>query len=376
MRILSIAVKDIKLIFRMKSVVFMMVAFPLILILILGTALGGSGSGKTTVINTKAVYLIENEGNVAEAFESFNKSFSKDLIEFTQVGMKEEGIRFLQEGEYPAFIVINSDENKIQVIKSPKFDFEGGFIEGIISSFADSSSAAMTLYKYDENSIEEVKKNKSYSEYVSVKGIKNKSKEPRSIDYYGITMLTMIIMYMTTTASEFLLNEKEIGTDKRIKISNITGMELFFGKLLGQIVASAIQISVIMGVSSLLYKVNYGQDLKSVILIVASQAVLMIALGLTIGIFAKPDSPVGSVFNIAIPIMVFLGGGYFPLKNLGSEFLINLGSISPVKWINQSLFEVINNGSYSTVSNLLLINTIVTFIFLIIVAMKFRRREC
>ncbi len=378
MRILSIAVKDIKQIFRMKSVVFMMVAFPLLLILILGTALGGTkvSGGVDTVINTKAVYFIENEGIVQEAFDSFNKNFDKELISFKEVNTKEAGIELLQNGEYPAFVMINSEENKIQVIKSPKFDFEGDFIEGIISSFANRASVAMTLYKYIPNSIQEIQESENYSDYVTLKGINNDNKKPRAIDYYGITMLTMIIMYMTTTASEFLLYEKEIGTDKRIKISNITGMELFFGKLLGQIVSAAIQIGIIMCVSSLLYKINYGQDLKSVILIVASQAILMIALGLAIGIFADPESPTGSVFNIVIPILVFLGGGYFSLRGLGSDFLIKLGNISPVKWINQSLFEVIYNGSYSTVNKLLLINTIVTVILLLIVAMKFSRKEC
>ncbi|WBW98932.1 ABC transporter permease [Oceanirhabdus sp. W0125-5] len=376
MKILSIAVKEIKQIFRMKNVVFMMVAFPLLLILILGTALEGDGSGKTTVINTKALYLVEKEGIVSEAFKSFNQEFSEELIKFTQVETKEEGIDILQEGDHSALVIINGEDNQIQVIKSPKFDFEGDFVEGIINSFADRASVAMTLYKYDRNSIDEVKENEGYSEYVTIEGINTNKKEPRAIDYYGITMLTMIIMYFTTTASEFLLYEKVIGTDKRIKISNITGIELFFGKLFGQIAASAIQIGIIMGVSSLVYKVNYGQDIKSVILIVSSQAVLMIAIGLLIGTFSKPDAPAGTIFNIAIPILVFLGGGYFPIYNLGSKFLISLGKLSPVKWINQSLFEVIYSGSYSVLNKLLLINTLVTFIILLVVAIGFRRKEC
>ncbi|MCM1990487.1 ABC transporter permease [Oceanirhabdus seepicola] len=378
MRILSIAIKDLKEIVRDKSVLFMMILFPLLLILILGTALGGASvsGGKDTVINTKALYFIEKEGIAEEAFNSFSENIDKKLIEFDEVKTKEKGIELLYKGKYPALIIINSEENKIQVVKSPKFDFEGDFVEGLISSFADSASVAMIMYKYDINSINDIKEGKNYSDYVTVKGIKDDSKAPRAIDYYGITMLTMIIMYMTTMASEYVLLEKKLGTEKRINITNTTGTEMFFGKLLAQVVTGVIQIALIMGVSSLVYKVNYGDDLISVILIIASQGILMIAIGLATGIFTNPDSPSESILNILIPILVFLGGGYFPINNLGSKFLTNLGNISPVKWINQSLLDVIYEGSYTMVNKLLLINGAVTLILLIIVALKFRRREC
>ena len=378
MRILSIAIKDIKEIVRDKRLSFMMILFPLILILILGTALGGTSvsGGKTTVINTKALYFIEKEGVAQEAFNSFSENIDKELIEFEEVKTKENGIEVLQKGKYSALLIINSEKNKIEVIKSPKFDFEGDFVEGLIRSFADRASVAMILYKYDKNSINDIKEGQNHSDYITVKGIKDDSKAPRAIDYYGITMLTMIIMYMSTMASEFVLLEKELGTEKRISITNTTGTEMFFGKLLAQVVVGVVQIGLIMGVSSLVYKVNYGDDLISVILIIASLGILMIAIGLAIGIFTKPDSPSGSILNILIPILVFLGGGYFPISNLGSKFLTNLANVSPVKWINQSLLDVIYEGSYSLVNKLLLINGAVTLILLIIVALKFRRREC
>ena len=73
--------------------------------------------------------------------------------------------------------------------------------------------------------------------------------------------------------------------------------------------------------------------------------------------------------------MVFLGGGYVPIEVFKSNVLDKLSEISPIKWINDSIINIVFSGNYSKVSTTITINLIMVVIFLTIASMCFKREE-
>jgi ABC-2 type transport system permease protein len=72
--------------------------------------------------------------------------------------------------------------------------------------------------------------------------------------------------------------------------------------------------------------------------------------------------------------MVFLGGGYVPLSVMG-EGISELSVISPVKWVNTALFNVIFDGNYSGVAEAVGINLGIALLLITLSAILSRRNR-
>lgn len=116
MKILIIALKEIKQNLRDKQGMAMMIALPIVLMLILGTALsGGMDENSYLFNNTKIVYSIEGKGQRVEAFEKFLNETKELGIKPTRVQDYKSGINTVKETEYVCYIYFNESENKINI---------------------------------------------------------------------------------------------------------------------------------------------------------------------------------------------------------------------------------------------------------------------
>lgn len=363
MNIIDIAMKELRLYLREKEFYIMMILFPIALIFVLGTALGGN-SGETNVFGCRAVYYSSDQGQLSTSFQHFNESLDKEMLVINKVDDIEKGMKEIEYGEAAAFIIIDNKNNSIEVLKNSAYDFEGNFVEGMIRAFSE--KLELMIYTKGREISQET--------FTTSKGLDGKD-DARAIDYYGITMLTMILTYLISYMTSSVVFEKRRGTQKRINAAGVSGIKLYFGYLIAGIVLAAVQITSIMGVAIYGFKVNYGDNFGYTIAIIAIQAVLMISIGLYIGVTADHKKPLGNMTNMIIPLMVFLGGGYFPLSNMGLEFLEKVAYISPIKWINTSLFNSIYGSGSQELMKVAIVGALGTVILMILTAMKFSKKE-
>jgi ABC-2 type transport system permease protein len=74
-----------------------------------------------------------------------------------------------------------------------------------------------------------------------------------------------------------------------------------------------------------------------------------------------------------IPVLVFLGGSYAPVDGFQNKTFQAITYLSPVRWVNRSIFDVIYNSNYSKVSTAILINLCAAVIFIAISSLIFRK---
>ena len=81
------------------------------------------------------------------------------------------------------------------------------------------------------------------------------------------------------------------------------------------------------------------------------------------------------ILNTFIPVMVLLGGGYVPLEVMaqGGSFLYKLSDISPLKWINQSIFRVIYDNDFSLVPTAIMINLAAAAVFIMASSLLYKK---
>ena len=78
------------------------------------------------------------------------------------------------------------------------------------------------------------------------------------------------------------------------------------------------------------------------------------------------------IINVVIPVIVMLGGGYVPVDVMG-EFFRKLSVISPVKWANQAIFNVIYNSDLSYVPVSIAINLMVAALLITVSSIAYKK---
>jgi ABC-2 type transport system permease protein len=351
-----------------------MIAFPIVLMWILGAAFSGvMGGDSLTFENTKVAYSINGEGQRVQAFEEFIKEMEKFGIKPTRIQEYDKGINSVKETEYACYIYFNDKENKINLFKNERYDFEATFVEGVFQAFVQKYNVIAEIAKVNPTAVKEVLKEDS-KKYVQVKSIDRK-KQPRAIDYYGITMTTLIIMYGSFAGAYGIKGEKTRKTGDRILTSPIKKYEFFVGKNIGAFVSLIFQLLIVIIFSRYALGVDWGTNPGIVFLIMASEAFMAIALGIGVAFIFKSEGAMSGVLNIMIPLMIFLGGGYVPLEQFNSEILFNVAMFSPVRWANNTIFKVIYGGNFSDVFTTIAINLIAATVCLTISALIFRKER-
>ncbi|MGH4118399.1 SagG family ABC transporter permease subunit [Clostridium sp.] len=372
MKIFIIALKEIKQNLRDKQGLALMIAFPIFLMWILGTALSGDMDESAYMFdNTKVVYSINGEGQRVEAFEQFLNESEKLGLKAERIENYESGINSATENEYACYIYFNEIENKINLYKNERYDFEAAFVEVVLQGFVQKYNVIAEIAKVNPAAVVEVLKENT-EKYVNVKSI-DREKQPRAIDYYGITMTTLIILYGTLYGAFGITAERTKKTGNRILISPTKRFQFFIGKNIGTFASLIFQLLIVVIFSGFILGVDFGDSPGVVFLIMASEVFMAISLGIGAAFIFKSEGVISGVLNAMIPLMIFLGGGYIPLEQFNSHILLNIAKVSPVRWVNNTIFKVIYSGDFNDVFTTISINLITAAVFLTVATLMFRK---
>ncbi len=176
---------------------------------------------------------------------------------------------------------------------------------------------------------------------------------PGSFDHYGVTMLTLILMYGSLQSMGMMAQEYQYHTLSRIKRSPLSISSLFFVKSTGAVLLTMMQGAVVMVVNHYVFGVNYGNSVMTFLYLVP-HILFAVSLGIFAILVTKKEGTSVALLNIVIPILLVLGGAYSPIPDTG--FLAVISRFSPVYWLNQGIFDMVYQGSSARIQVSLLFN--------------------
>jgi ABC-2 type transport system permease protein len=373
MRILTIALKEIKQNLRDKKNLAIMTLFPIVLIVILGAAFSKVMGDSVDLGKIDVLYTIKTEGNVSTAFEGLKKDIDNLNVEFTKIDNIEEAKDSIKDSKYSAYVLIDDSSKEITLYKNERYDFNASIIQGILDTFKQSYNVIAEITLENPQVIPEIIKEDN-SKYVTLEAL-DKKKQPRAIDYYGVTMTTLIILYASMTAAYGIKKEETLKTGNRMKVSPVTKGEVFAGKVLGFWLITVIEVAIVLLFSKYVIKVDWGNDMGVIFLILLSEIFIAVSIGVAVSYLTKSEGAMTGILNLLIPVMVFLGGGYVPLEQFNSGILTTLSKVSPMTWVNQSILNVIYANDFDKVMPAILINLGATLILLMVSSVAFRKGE-
>lgn len=373
MKILNIVIKEIKHNFRNKRVLAIMILFPIVLIVILGTAFSKVMSNDVQLGEIKVLYTVQGEGNVGKAFEDLQKGLKEYNVSFKETEDIKKAKESVQDSNYSCYLLVNEDSKEIKIYKNDRYYLDASFVEGILNTFVQRYNVINEIQEKNPRVIGEILKG-SNKGFVKIEAL-NEKKEPRAVDYYGVTMTTLIVLYSAMTGAYAMKSEKNRKTEGRMMVAPIGKKEIFIGKILGALVVAILQIFIVIIFSKYVVGVNWGDNIVILLLVIGSEIIMAVSLGIGVSFLTKTESAMNGILNSIIPVMVFLGGGYVPLEQFNSEILNTISNFSPVRWVNSSILNIVFRNNYEKVLPTIAINITAAVILLVTASMLFRREE-
>lgn len=146
----------------------------------------------------------------------------------------------------------------------------------------------------------------------------------------GLTV--MFIFFIVPMSSKSLLDEREVGTLRRLMAATIPHTAIIVGKMLAFMLLACAQVLVIFGVAKFLFKTPLGESPFGLILLTIVVAFVATALGMMVAALAKTPNQANSIGMILAFVLAGLGGALAvtptPLYRMGG-FIGVVSSLTP-----------------------------------------------
>ncbi len=292
---------------------------PIVLILILGNALGNAFKIQD-IDKTMIGYLNQDKGQYSKQFEGFlSMDGVKDYLEVINVSSYEEGVEKVKKGELSGFILVESGysaeiqkgtKGTIKVFSDNESSFRASILKNLVDSYVSGANATYAAYKLGNS-------NPAYNtgDMLERVPISAKGKIPRAIDYYAVTMLVMIIMYGAQDGLHGIARDYIDTMRIRLGSTPVSMTSHFTGKILGLMVMVFLQSLVLIAFAKYAFGAYWGNNLPAILFVSATLSVFAVALGVMIAMVAKDRNAGAAALSTVIPIMTFVSGGYVKIAS-------------------------------------------------------------
>ena len=370
MNIINIALNEFKRNIRDFRTLVFMLAFPIVLMLILGTALSSTFDKNIKIGKINVLYTEKNDRNFSEPFQNFIKEAKKQDTHFSKAANGTNGQRAVQQNKYDAYVIVT--DKGIHFYGSERNSIQASMVEGMLTAFTDKYNLITEIAKEKPEQIQAVLASTS-SSYVKETSL-NADKAPGSMDYYAIAMTTMIALYSAISASSLIRWERRRNTAIRLAIAPINKIEIFLGKILGGIGINYVCILLVMAFSRFVFGADWGSHLGLVVLILLTLVFLAVSFGLGLSYIIKTDHGMQTIVMIVLQLAAFFGGAYFRIDNADGIMRLVM-NLSPLTWARDALTKIIYNNDLAAALPVISLNIGIAIVFLMVAIVAFRKRE-
>ncbi|NDI33531.1 ABC transporter permease [Chengkuizengella sediminis] len=366
--IFTIAGYELIRFFRMRSILLIMLGLPLLLILILGTALSGvfQTSAEDQQLETVNVAVLNgDQGVFKQTISDF--LFSPEIHPYVSVKLvesREELFEKYENREIDYGIIVPVDFSD-SVMSARLTGWE--FIEG---ESIEKNLVARTIFETFLSQVNEMQARVfvmgpemlegplftdenmylQFSSYVEIGSLQKNESSTSAIQYYAVNMLVMFLLFSGMAAAISLTEEKESFTLLRLNSIPLHSNTIIIGKLVGVGIFSLIQAMVILSFSTFVYGVDWGNDYITLFSVIILTIVSSTSIGVILTSFLQSSKSIIAIYQALIFVMTFLSGGMIP--NLG-EFLNMLGKFSVNYWSSNTLIRLmIESDSTMIIKNM------------------------
>lgn len=362
MKIFYIIIKEITECSRDIRSLIILLVMPLLLTTILAVTFQDKLSSNMDFSNVKVFYTVncdEDERPIINEYLALLQNLGIETIDNSTSVKNGEVTSINNQG---VTLEINSLSN-IKIVHDTESKGQGKLISSLLDTFLK-RYYVLSEVAHDNSLHAAILEELQHSDYVIEKSLDN-LKTPSSKDYYGIVMITLSFMFSSVMGTYNIMRERTTGTLTKLSSTPISKASILIGKLIGTSIFLFLEGSFILFISNKLLDVYMGPDLIPILLILFSEIIFAVSLGIFIGYVVK-DTQSALLFLLTfILIMAFLGGAFIPLSTLNSDFIYKTSTLSLLNYVNTSIFNFIYNKNIAMGINTMILNLVISLILML-----------
>lgn len=373
MKIWTIAWKDTTIRFRDRNALILMVAAPLVLSAIIGSAFGGFlNSNDPVPFDAIPVLLInQDDGEMGQQFADILTSDALgDLLVVTEMADETAARDQVQRGEARAAIVIPDGFSEVvsgdsetaaspalvqfyadpsatvtpNIVRGVVTQIVNGFNSAAISSevtVAQLTAEAATLGPAlaDLGTVLHAEMQSRFNEGQPVVIALNdvpvgETEETADISpfaFFAPSMGILFLMFSMMDGTRSILEEEQEGTLSRLISTPTSHLEIILGKIGGVFLTGGLQFVVFVAASALIFQLDWGNSLLGLAMLTLAVVLSLTSLGALIAAFARNPSQAGILGTVVTLVFAALGGTFVPAQNF-PPFLQELSKITVTRW--------------------------------------------
>jgi len=400
LKLINIALKDVKIVFRDKMALLILLAMPFILMTIMGMALGGLFSKGPELSKIDVAVVNYDEGKISEDFiEEILKGDELSKLLNVKEMDKKRAMNLVRIGDISSVIIIPPDftsqimKNKsteMKVYGDPGQEIRASIVRSITNAYTNKVSSVMVGVRTGWESLTKLGKKtnlteiaryipfminemieKDVEDLVKIEEENTSQKESlSSMQYYAAGMSTMFVLFSAMFGADSILKERDDKTLARLLSSPMKKHSVLGGKLLGIFIIGILQFTAYITATKSIFNVNWGRSIIGLVLLPISTVLATTGMTIFFASIVKTRNAVGGISQIFIQSMSALGGSMFPTSLLPpwlrffSNFTIN-------KWSMDGFLSLMSGAGVISISKSIIVLLAIALAFFILGIWRF-----
>lgn len=368
-KLFLIAIKDVKLIFRDRAALVFMLLAPFALTLGLGLATGSfSSNNNSGILDIPVVVVNDDHSSLGDAFVELVQS--EDLADLLAPQILTDlsvGKKLVDDNKTTAVIYIpagftdsiisadgqsgSNDPVLIELYGNPSSPTGVGIIKNVLEQFLTQVDKGriggqVAVTQLLENGIIDPSQAMAVGQSMglaqgsainegSVIQLNNLTADGEEVDFNILAMLApgmalMFLMYTVSHGGRSLLVEQSSGTLPRLLVSPTSSMQVLGGKVFGIFLSGLAQMLILIIGTGLLFKLNWGDPLAVLLLVIAA-TLGATGWGILLAALFKTSGQISAIGSALMLIFGILGGSFTNFAVM-PDWVQIISRISPNRW--------------------------------------------
>ncbi len=368
-KLFLIGLKDVRLAFRDRAALILMLLAPFLLTLGLGLVTGRFSGSSSSGISHIPVILVNQDGRqlgnaLVQVFQSKDLNGLVDptisnnpSAAYKQVDANNAvAVIFIPAGFTDSVIppqgqTIPSATVQIELYSNPVAPTSVGVVKTILDQFISQVEvgrvggqvAVTQLVSSGRISLQSAQavgagiglSQASQSARSSSITLNNETPSGKAVNFDVLALLApgmalMFLMYTVSYGGRTLLNERNHGTLPRLLVSPTTTVQVLGGKMVGIFLTGAAQMLILIGGTTVLFKLQWGDSLAVLVLVLAA-VFGAVGWGMLLTAVAKTPGQVSAIGSAMMLTFGILGGTFINMDNMPVWFR-SITRLTPNAW--------------------------------------------
>lgn len=377
-KILQIGWKDLRVIFRDRSAIILMLLAPFLMTIGMGLVTGSFGKSGSSINQVSVVVVNLDQGTLGNDLVALFKSQELSQLMAVEETSDAAAARAKADADQTAAVVIipagftdsiipkdgqTSDTVvQIEVYKNPGRSIGAGIVQSIVEGFLSQVETGriggqVAVVQLVANSLLPPDKAAETGMQVGTQLVSDPSslqtltmktnqassrQEPNLLMYLAPGFALLFLMYTVSLGGRSLLTERQEGTLTRLISTPTKPGQILVGKMTGTYMIGLAQMLILIGASMLMLGLRWGDQIALVLLLITAVSAAT-GWGMLLAALARSPNQVSTIGLAMTLLFGLLGGSFFGSSLPGIVGYI--GMLTPNYWGQQGFNSLANGGN-------------------------------